>query len=210
MKNKIEAVINLLKDEYPNANCSLIYNSPIELLICTRLSAHSTDARVNLISPMLFSNFKSVQDFAQADPKEVEKYIKSCGLYKVKSKNIVEMCKKIISCFEGKVPNNQEDLESLPGIGRKSANLILGEIYKKPGIIVDTHFSRVTNRLGFHNLKDPLKIEKIMKDIVPEKESLDFCHRLVLHGRNICKARKPLCNACAVKGLCSYYKQTEN
>ncbi len=210
MNSKIEAVINLLKDEYPQANCSLIYSSPLELLICTRLSAHCTDARVNLVTPSLFSAFKSVEDFAKADPAEIEKYVKSCGLYKTKSKNIVDMCKKIISCFGGQVPNNQKDLESLPGIGRKSANLILGEIYRKPGIIVDTHFSRATNRLGFHNSKDPLKIEKIMKEIVPEKESIDFCHRLVLHGRVVCKARNPLCDSCTLKNLCNYYRKIQN
>ncbi len=210
MNSKIELVIKLLKNEYPQTACSLNYNSPLELLICTRLSAHCTDARVNLVSPTLFSAFKNAEDFAKADPLEVEKYVKSCGLYKVKSKNIVDMCKKINSCFNGKIPNNQTDLESLPGIGRKSANLILGEIYRKPGIIVDTHFIRVTNRLGFHDSKNPIKIEKIMKKIVPEKESLDFCHRTVIHGRTICKARKPLCKACVLNSLCNYYKKTEN
>lgn len=210
MNSKIESIISLLKEKYPNAKCSLIYSSPLELLICTRLSAHCTDARVNLVTPSLFSAFKSVENLAKADPAEIEPYVKSCGLYKIKSKNIVDMCKKIILYFEGQVPNNQKDLESLPGIGRKSANLILGEIYGKPGIIVDTHFSRVTNRLGFHNLKDPIKIEKIMKKIVPEKESIDFCHRLVLHGRAVCKARKPICNICLLKNLCNYYKENQN
>lgn len=204
-KNNIQKIISLLEYEYPKPQCTLIYNSPLQLMIAAHLSAQCTDARVNIVTPQLFSLFKTAEDFANADLSVIEECIKSCGFYKVKSRNIVNMCKKLISDFEGKIPDNIEDLTSLPGIGRKTANLILGEVYGIPGIIVDTHFSRVTRRLGFHNLKDPTKIEFIMKNIVPEEKSNDFCHRIVEHGRKVCKAIKPLCQNCILKELCSEY-----
>ena len=207
MKNnlKILEVIKLLKIKYPIAKCSLIYKTPLELIICARLSAQCTDNKVNSVTPSLFSKFKCAKDFAKADPKEIEDFIKPCGLYKVKAQNIVDMCKKIISNFNGNVPDNLEDLTSLPGIGRKTANLTLAQVYKKPAIIVDTHFMRITKRLGFHNLKDPFKIELLMKNLVPSEESIDFCHRLVMHGREICSAKKPLCERCPLNKLCDFY-----
>lgn len=208
-KNKTQEIIDLLKKEYPDPKCSLKYNSPLELVISARLSAQCTDARVNQVTPHLFSLFQSAEDFADADINEVSECIKSCGFYKVKSKNIVDMCKKLISDFGGEIPDNLEDLTSLPGIGRKTANLILAELYGKPGIIVDTHFTRVTRRLGFHNLKDPTKIEFVMKEIIPPKDSGDFCHRIVEHGRNVCKARKSLCEKCVLNVLCSKYKDSK-
>ena len=210
MNEKIKAkkVISALKKEYPNAKCALNYSSPLELLIAARLSAQCTDKRVNLTTPELFSKFKSAKDFANAENSEVEKIVKPCGLYKTKSKSITQACKKIIKDFEGKVPEKMEDLTSLSGIGRKTANLVRAEIYGKPGIIVDTHFSRITKRLGFHNLKDPEKIEKEMKKIIPEIEQTKFCHMIVTHGRKICTAKKPLCEKCTLKNLCKYY--TEN
>ena len=210
MNEKIKAkkVISALKKEYPNAKCALNYSSPLELLIAARLSAQCTDKRVNLTTPELFSKFKSAKDFANAENSEVEKIVKPCGLYKTKSKSITQACKKIIKDFEGKVPEKMEDLTSLSGIGRKTANLVRAEIYGKPGIIVDTHFSRITKRLGFHNLKDPEKIEKEMKKISPEIEQTKFCHMIVTHGRKICTAKKPLCEKCTLKNLCKYY--TEN
>ena len=206
-KNNVQKIISLLEIEYPNPECTLIYDSPIQLIIAARLSAQCTDARVNLVTPKLFSLFKDIKDFANADLGVIEECIKPCGFYKVKSQNIVDMCKKLLSNFDGKIPNNIDDLITLPGIGRKTANLILAEIYGIPGIIVDTHFSRVTRRLGFHNLKDAAKIEFIMKNIIPKEKSNDFCHRIVEHGRKICKARKPLCEKCILKGLCSEYKK---
>ena len=206
MKNKIETqkIISTLKETYPDATCALIYSSPLQLLIAARLSAQCTDKRVNMVTPELFDKFKCAKDFANATEEEVEAIIKPCGLYKTKARNIIGMCKKIISDFNGEVPSRMEDLTSLPGIGRKTANLIRGEIFGKPGIIVDTHVTRVTSRLGFHNLKNPVKIEKELKKIIPEEETLKFCHRIVIHGRNICKARKPLCEECPLKKMCNY------
>lgn len=206
MKNEIETqkIISTLKETYPDATCALIYSSPLQLLIAARLSAQCTDKRVNTVTPELFDKFKCAKDFANATEEEVEAIIKPCGLYKTKARNIIGMCKKIISDFNGEVPSRMEDLTSLPGIGRKTANLIRGEIFGKPGIIVDTHVTRVTSRLGFHNLKNPVKIEKELKKIIPEEETLKFCHRIVIHGRNICKARKPLCEECPLKKMCNY------
>lgn len=205
IEKKIKKTIKLLSAQYPKAICSLNYSSPLQFLICARLSAHCTDKMVNLVTPALFSKFQTIEDFAAANITELQKYIKPCGLYKVKSQSIIQMCKEIINRFDGEIPKNIKSLSSLPGIGRKTANLFLGEIYAKPGIIVDTHFSRVTKRLGFHNLNDPVKIEYIMKDIVPEEESIKFCHRVVWHGREVCKARKPLCETCILKEICNYF-----
>lgn len=212
MKNKIETqkIISTLKETYPNATCALVYSSPLQLLIAARLSAQCTDKRVNMVTPELFARFKCAKDFANATKEEVEAIIKPCGLYKTKARSIIGICKKIISDFNGEVPSKMEDLTSLPGIGRKTANLVRGEIFGKPGIIVDTHFSRVTGRIGFHNLKNPVKIEKEMKKIIPEEETLKFCHRIVIHGRNICKARKPLCEECPLKKMCDYSIRKEN
>ena len=212
MKNEIETqkIISTLKETYPNATCALVYSSPLQLLIAARLSAQCTDKRVNMVTPELFARVKCAKDFANAAKEEVEAIIKPCGLYKTKARSIIGICKKIISDFNGEVPSKMEDLTSLPGIGRKTANLVRGEIFGKPGIIVDTHFSRVTGRIGFHNLKNPVKIEKEMKKIIPEEETLKFCHRIVIHGRNICKARKPLCEECPLKKMCDYSIRKEN
>lgn len=204
-KMKIKKIIEKLENEYPIAKCALVYHSALELLIAARLSAQCTDKRVNLVTPSLFLRFKSAQDFANAKKEEVEKYVKSCGLYKTKAASIVDMCKKIVKDFGGQIPEKLEDLTSLAGIGRKTANLIRGEIFGKPAIIVDTHFSRVTRRLGLHNLKDPLKIEIEIKKLIPEEKSTGFCHRIVFFGRDVCKARNPLCEKCILQNLCEYF-----
>lgn len=196
--------MEILDSYYPDVKCSLIYNSPLELLICARLSAQCTDVRVNLIRDNLFSKFKTLDDFASADIFELQECVKVCGLYKTKSKHIVNMCKKIIEKFNRNIPDNLVELQSLPGIGRKTANLFLAEIYNKPSIIVDTHFARVTKRLGFHDSEDALEIEFIMGKIVPENNSIKFCHQMVAHGRTVCKAIKPSCESCCLSGLCDY------
>ena len=201
--------VEALKIEYPDAICSLQYTDPLHLLIATRLAAQCTDARVNMVAPALFERFPDVYLFAQADISEVQKYIASCGLYKTKSKDIVEMCKKIRDEFGGVVPDTIEELTSLPGIGRKTANLILGDIFGKPSVVVDTHCIRITRRLGFHDLKDAKKIEYILKDALDEKESNDFCHRLVVHGRAVCTARIPKCENCCMKGFCKEGKRLD-
>lgn len=196
--NAVEA----LKKEYPDAICSLVYSDPLHLLVATRLAAQCTDARVNMVTPALFERFPDAEAFAEATEQEVAEYIKSCGLYKTKSRDIVAMGKKLVDDFDGKVPDNIEDLTSLPGIGRKTANLIIGDVYGKPAVVVDTHCIRITRRLGLHELKDAKKIEFILKDLLPPEESNDFCHRLVLHGRAVCDARKPKCEECCMKDFC--------
>lgn len=191
-----------LKKEYPDALCSLQYKDPLQLLIATRLAAQCTDARVNMVTPALFERFKTVDDFANADVSEVAQYIKSCGLYKTKSQDIVAMAKMLRDDFGGKVPDTVEQLIKLPGIGRKTANLVCGDIYGKPAVVVDTHCIRITRRLGLHDLKDQKKIEFALRELLPPEESNDFCHRLVLHGRAVCTARNPKCDECCMKDFC--------
>ena len=201
-RKRAALAVEALKKEYPDAICSLVYTDPLQLLIATRLAAQCTDLRVNMVTPALFDRFKTVDDFAQADITEVEEYIKSCGLYKTKAKDIVNMCIMLRDRFGGKVPDTIEQLTALPGVGRKTANLMIGDIFKKPAVVVDTHCIRITGRLGFHTIKDAAKIEKILRDILPPEESNDFCHRLVLHGRAVCDARKPKCVICCMREFC--------
>lgn len=209
MNNKelAKLAVDALKKEYPDARCSLVYKDPFELLVATRLAAQCTDARVNMVTPALFSRFKSVYDFADADVSELETYIKSCGLYKTKARDIIKMACVLIKEFDGVVPDNIEDLIKLPGVGRKTANLIVGDVFSKPSVVVDTHCIRITRLLGFHDIKDPLKIEKILRDALDPKESSDFCHRLVLHGRAVCIARRPKCDICCMKSFCVSYNK---
>lgn len=194
--------INSLEKEYPDAVCSLVYSDPLQLLIATRLAAQCTDARVNIVTPALFERFKTAEDFANAEVTEVEEYIKSCGLYKTKAKDIVAMAKMLCDEFDGNVPDTIEQLTKLPGIGRKTANLVVGDIFGKPAVVVDTHCIRITKRLGLHSIKDAKKIEFILRELLPPDKSNDFCHRLVLHGRAVCDARKPLCEKCCMKDFC--------
>ena len=194
--------VEALKAEYPNAICTLQYSDPLQLLIATRLAAQCTDARVNIVTPALFERFKTVDDFADSTPEEVAEYIKSCGLYKTKSKDIVLMARAIRDNFGGKVPDNLDDLTTLPGIGRKTANLIMGDVFGKPAVVVDTHFMRITRRLGLHNLTDQKKIEFAMRELLPPEESNDFCHRVVLHGRAVCTVRNPKCQTCCMHSFC--------
>lgn len=205
-KIKAKIVAEKLQELYPDANCSLDYGSPLELLIATRLSAQCTDERVNKVTPKLFEKFRSAQDFAKASPEEVASYIHSCGFFRTKSNDIVNMCKKIVNNFNGKIPDNMESLTSLPGVGRKTANLVLGIVYGKPGIVVDTHFIRITKRLGFHNTENAEKIEKIMSDLIAPELSQKFCHQVVIHGRAVCRAINPKCNECKLSTECEYYK----
>lgn len=201
-KQIAQMAVEALKKEYPDAICSLQYTDPLQLLIATRLAAQCTDARVNMVTPELFKRFPTVDDFAKATAEEVAEYIKSCGLYKTKSRDIVEMAKTLRDKFGGVVPDNIDDLITLPGIGRKTANLIVGDIFGKPAVVVDTHFIRITRRLGLHNLKDQKKIEFELRKLLPPEESNDFCHRVVLHGRAVCDARKPKCDMCCMKDFC--------
>ncbi len=194
--------VEALKGEFPEAICSLVYDDPLQLLIATRLAAQCTDARVNMVTPNLFAKYKTAEDFANADVTDVENLIKSCGLYKTKAKSLVEIGKAITENFNGQVPNTLEDLITLPGIGRKTANLVMGDVYGQPAVVVDTHCIRITRRLGLHKEKDQKKIEFILRDLLPPEESNDFCHRLVLHGRKTCTARSPKCENCCMSDFC--------
>ena len=196
------AAVQALKEEYPDAQCSLTYRTPLQLLIATRLSAQCTDARVNLVTPALFERFPDVDSFADASVEEVAEYIKSCGLYKTKSRDIVAMAQMLRDNFGGEVPDTIEQLTTLPGVGRKTANLICGDVFGKPAVVVDTHCIRITAKLGLHKETDQKKIEMALKKLLPPEESNDFCHRLVLHGRAVCTARSPKCADCCMNGFC--------
>lgn len=194
--------LETLKKDYPEAICSLNASNPFELLVATRLSAQCTDARVNIVTPALFEKYKTLEDYANADLEDVENLIKSCGFFRTKASDIIGMAQKIISDFNSTVPDNIEDLTSLPGVGRKTANLICGDVYHKPAVVADTHLIRITNRLGLVETKDPKKVETELKKILPPEESNDFCHRVVLHGRAVCIARKANCDICSMKDFC--------
>ncbi|HZJ78277.1 MAG TPA: endonuclease III [Clostridia bacterium] len=198
--------IDALKKEYPEALCSLESANPFQLLVATRLSAQCTDARVNLITPELFKKYKSVEDFAKARVEDVEKIVHSCGFYHTKAKDIVEMSKKLIENFGGELPDTIEKLTSLPGVGRKTANLILGDVFGKPAVVADTHLIRISNLLGLVATKNPKKVELELKQLLPQNESNDFCHRCVLHGRAVCIARRPQCQRCCMKEFCNHFK----
>lgn len=201
-KERTLKAIEILKKEYPEAICSLTAKSPFELLVATRLSAQCTDARVNLVTPELFSKYKTLEDYANADVKDIESIIKSCGFYHDKAKSIIGMAQMLLSDFGGVVPDNIEDLTKLPGVGRKTANLIVGDVYGKESIVVDTHMIRISNRIGLVNVKEPVKIEMALKKVVPAEEGSAFCHRIVLFGRDICSARKPKCDICPMLENC--------
>ena len=187
---------------YEDARCSLDYTTEHQLLVAVQLSAQCTDARVNLVTPALFERYKTVEDFAGADLSELEGYIKSCGFYRNKAKNIIESSKQIIERHGGRLPDTMEELTSLAGVGRKTANLILGDVFSLPSIVVDTHCIRLTNRFGLVDDKDPVRIEKALRKILNPETSGRFCHQLVYHGRAVCTARSPRCGECPVNHLC--------
>lgn len=201
-KERALLAVEALKKEYPDAICSLNAENDFELLVATRLSAQCTDARVNIITPALFEKYKTLDDYANAKVEDVEELVHSCGFYRQKARDIIGMAQQIIDRFNGKVPDNIEDLTSLPGVGRKTANLICGDIYGKPAVVADTHLIRISNLLGIADSKDPLKVEMQLKKILPPEESNDFCHRCVLHGRAVCVARRPDCKNCCMADFC--------
>ena len=208
-KERALLAVEALKKEYPDAICALVAKTDFELLVATRLSAQCTDARVNIVTPALFEKYPAIEDYATADVSDVEELIRSCGFFRTKAKDIIGMAQKILSDFGGKVPDNIEDLTSLPGVGRKTANLICGDIYGKPAIVADTHLIRITNLLGLVKTKDPYKVELALKKILPPDESNDFCHRCVLHGRAVCIARRPQCSKCCMAEFCKSAKSEE-
>ena len=203
MEEKVLKIIERLKAQYPDALCALHYQKDYELMIAVRLSAQCTDARVNLVTPALFENYPSLQAFADADIADIERYIHSCGFYRQKAKDIVGACKMLLEEYGGKVPDSMEALLKLPGVGRKTANLLLGDLYSVPSSVVcDTHCIRICGRLGLSQGKEPEKVEMQLRKILPPEESSDFCHRIVLFGRDICTARSPKCDACPLSYLC--------
>jgi endonuclease-3 len=207
---EVWSIVNALKELYPDALCSLQYEKDYELLFAVRLSAQCTDERVNKVTPALFERFPTLESFAQAEPEEVAQYIHSCGFYNGKSRDLVGCARMLLSDYGGKVPREMEELLRLPGIGRKTANLIRGDIYNEPGSVVcDTHCIRITGRLGLSDgTRDPAKLEPQLRAALPPEESNDFCHRMVLHGRAVCTARKAKCEICPLTEWCSHFQES--
>lgn len=199
--------VEALKKEYPDAICSLEYRDPLQLLISTRLAAQCTDARVNMVTPALFQRFPNLEAFNDGTVEEIEELIRTCGLYKTKAKDIKAACKMLAEEYGGVVPDTVEELIKLPGIGRKTANLVVGDIYHKPAVVTDTHCIRISGRLGLTESKVPVKVENDLRSLLPPEESNDFCHRLVLHGRAVCMARKPNCASCCMNSFCKTAKE---
>lgn len=204
----LEKIYEILKNEYYSARCSLNYRNPFELLVLSRLSAQCKDSRVNSISYELFKKFPDIDSFANAKIEEIEKIIYPCGLFKSKAKNLKDMCIMLKNKFNSEIPNKLENLQLLPGIGRKTSNLIMAEIFSYPSIIVDTHVSRITRKLGIHNESNPYKIELILQNLLQKPYWTSFCHCLVFHGRKICNSRSPKCSVCCIKKYCGFYKDS--
>lgn len=205
-KEQIDQIIALLENDYPMAECSLEFQKDYELLFSVRLAAQCTDERVNKVTPALYEAYPTLEAIAAATAEDIEPYIHSCGFFRAKARDIVAAARMLLSDFDGKVPDNMEDLLKLPGVGRKTANLILGDVYGHPSYVVDTHCIRLTNRIGIvDGTKDPAKIEVVLREVLPPEKSTDFCHRMVLHGRAVCDARKPECDKCSIRHLCKTF-----
>ena len=205
-KDRAKAAVDLLRQAYPDATCALQYTHDYELLFATRLSAQCTDARVNIVTKDLFIRFPTLESFAEAPVEDIEDGIKTCGLFRTKARDLKACAQMLLTDFGGKVPDNMADLLRLPGVGRKTANLILGDIFGQPAIVTDPHCIRLSNRLGFvKNVKDPVKVETALRALIPPAESSDFCHRLVLHGREVCTARSAQCEKCCLASICPSY-----
>ena len=203
MQEKVNAIMEIMKARYPEAPCALHYSKDYELMIAVRLSAQCTDARVNLVTPALFEAYPTLEAFANADIADVENYVHSCGFYRHKARDIVLACQMLIEKYDSKVPDSMEELLKLPGVGRKTANLLMGDLYGIPGSIVcDTHCIRICGKLGLSEGKDPEKVERQLRKILPPEKSSDFCHRIVLFGRDICTARSPKCGECPLAPYC--------
>lgn len=203
-KERALLACDALERLYPDALCSLEFTHPYELMIAARLSAQCTDARVNIVTKELFKKYPTLEAFADADLSELEQAVKPCGFYRTKAKSIKEMANQLINNFGGKIPDNMEDLLTISGIGRKTANLMMGDVWGKPAIVTDTHFIRITGRLGLTSNTQPQKVEKDLVKLIPPERSSDFCHRIVQFGRDVCSARKPLCDDCVCGSFCKY------
>ena len=200
--DRVKRAVEALEKLYPEAICSLTYSDPFQLLVAARLSAQCTDKRVNMVTPALFAEFPDAKSMGEAPHSRDEALIKTCGLYKTKAKDLIGIGQMITEEYEGKVPDTIEELTKLPGGGRKTANLVCGDIFGKPAVVTDTHFIRISNRLGFVSSTNPLTVEKEMRKLLPPEKSNDFCHRTVLFGRDICVARKPKCEICSLNEFC--------
>ena len=205
VSSKVTNILAALKELYPDALCALHFGKDYELMIAVRLSAQCTDARVNLVTPALFAKYPTLEAFAAANVGDVEEMVRSCGFYKHKARDIVLACQMLLSDFHGRVPDNMEDLLKLPGVGRKTANLLLGDIYHKEAYVCDTHCIRICGKLGLSQGKDPQKVEMQLRKVIPPEESSDFCHRIVLHGRAVCTARNPKCSQCTLAPFCDFF-----
>ena len=204
-RSRLKEIVSLLEELYPDAECALKYGGdPWKLLVMARLSAQCTDARVNLVSEVLFSRFPNAQSMADADINDIEEIIRSCGLYKMKAKNIKECSLQLVRDFDGVLPDDMDSLLKLSGVGRKIANLLLGDIYGKDAVVCDTHCIRISGRLGMYpeREKNPVKIERILRELIEPSEGADYCHRIVNFGRDVCTARSPKCDACPLADLC--------
>ena len=206
ISERVQGVVAALKQAYPDPRCALEYEKDYELMIAVRLSAQCTDARVNLVTPALFKHFPTLDAFADADVSEVEEYVRTCGFFRQKAHDIVCACRMLRDEYGGRVPNSMDALLRLPGVGRKTANLLLGDLYAVPGSVVcDTHCIRICGKLGLSEGKEPEKVERQLRAILPPEESSDFCHRIVLHGRAVCTARKPQCEKCTLRMFCKSF-----
>ena len=208
-QQQVDEIVRLLLEEYPEASCTLDYGKDYELLFSVRLAAQCTDERVNQITPALFARFPTLESFAEADVAEVERYVHSCGFFRAKARDIVNCAQVLLTKYGGELPRTMEELTALPGVGRKTANLILGDVFHAPGsVVVDTHCIRLSNRMGLvDDLKEPEKIECELRKILPPEHSSDFCHCIVLHGRAVCDARRPRCEVCCLRELCQYCEE---
>jgi endonuclease-3 len=204
-KARAKAIYRILTKNYPNFRCELVYKNPYQLLVATVLSAQCTDKRVNQTTPALFKKYNSIKKMAAADVKDLQQLVKSTGFYRAKAKNIKNLSQKILADFNGKVPSNIEDLVTLPGVGRKTANVVLGHGFNIPGITVDTHFGRLSRRFGWSNQKDPVKVEFEVAKLIPQSQWTNLSQRLIWHGRRVCHSRRPACGACAIAKLCPSY-----
>ncbi|MEA4964931.1 MAG: endonuclease III [Oscillospiraceae bacterium] len=202
---RVRGVLAALQDAYPEPRCALHYEKDYELMVSVRLSAQCTDARVNQVTPALFARFPTLAAIAGAEVAEVEEYVRSCGFYHHKAEDIVLACRMLLDTYGGRVPDSMEALLLLPGVGRKTANLLLGDLYHRPAVVCDTHCIRICGKLGLSEGKDPGKVERQLWKVLPPEESSDFCHRIVLHGRAVCTARKPDCAACTLSPYCKYF-----
>ena len=209
-KQRALAAVDAMKAAYPDALCALDYTTPFQLLVATRLSAQCTDARVNLVTPALFAKYPTENELAEADLADVEALIHSCGFYHGKARDLIGAAKTVRDVYHGTLPDTVEELTKLPGVGRKTANLIVGDVFHKPAVVTDTHVIRITNLLGLVKTKEPQKVETALRKLLPPDESNDFCHRLVLHGRAVCVARRPACAACVMQDFCKHAERERN